>query len=251
MTENYPHLEHPPIVEVVLDIDCNMQPNFNLAKCSESLQEKVGEQYPNVKKRHLMKHTIRQEGESQPNLSVEDSIDAFQFIQKDDKQLFQIRRNGFSFNRLAPYHQLDDYLGEVQRLWELYLTEVKPQHIRDIKLRYINRIELPLGEGELNLDRYLHLGPRVPDDARYAFTRFMRNEELIDKETQYRMVVTLASEPQQEPCLPVILDITGIGAPEGDSLSWGAVETVIQSLREMKNNIFYKTLTKDCLELFK
>ena len=71
----------------------------------------------------------------------------------------QVRAQGFSFNRLAPYSGLDDYLPEIERTWSLYVDLASPVQIRAIRLRYINRILLPLAANTVDLDEYLKIGP--------------------------------------------------------------------------------------------
>ena len=48
------------------------------------------------------------------------AIQSLQFLHEDEKQLVQVMAQGFSFNRLAPYTSLDDYLPVIQRTWELF-----------------------------------------------------------------------------------------------------------------------------------
>ena len=73
-------------------------------------------------------------------MSVRRGIQALQFLHADEKQLVQVRAQGFSFNRLAPYTSLDDYLPEIERTWHLFVGLASPVQIRVVQLRYINRI---------------------------------------------------------------------------------------------------------------
>lgn len=86
------------------------------------------------------------------------AIQALQFLQDDEKQLVQVRAQGFSFNRLASYTTLDDYLAEIQSVWELFTGLASPVQIRTIRLRYINRILLPLTNGSVELEDYFEIG---------------------------------------------------------------------------------------------
>jgi uncharacterized protein (TIGR04255 family) len=78
----------------------------------------------------------------------------------------------FSFNRLAPYTTLDDYLPEIERAWLLYVDLVSPVQIRVIRLRYINRMLLPMPANQLDLDEFLEIGPRVPDEEKLVCLAF-------------------------------------------------------------------------------
>lgn len=67
-----------------------------------------------------------------------------QFLKNDEKQLVQIRPQGYSFNRLAPYGGFDEYLPEIERAWRLFVDIVMPLQVKLIRLRYINRFLLPM-----------------------------------------------------------------------------------------------------------
>jgi uncharacterized protein (TIGR04255 family) len=61
---------------------------------------------------------------------MKSALAAFQFLKNDEKQLVQFRNEGFSFNRLAPYTTLDDYLPQIKKNWEIYRIVAAPSEIR-------------------------------------------------------------------------------------------------------------------------
>jgi len=243
-------LPNAPIVEAILDVDCDMRPDFDFEGAVNSAADSFKPSYPVRRARHFTEHEIKQDGTTEPQVSVKGGIDAAQFFTEDEKQLVQLRRQGFSFNRLAPYTSLDDYLREMERTWTIYADVVQPLTIRAIRLRYINRIMLPLEDGQLNLDHYLQLGPRTPAGSRLALSNFMNRNSVIDHETGHQATVMLASEQPEADKLPLIFDITTTCASLPDSLEWRDIEPILQSLRELKNYLFEGTLTDECLELF-
>lgn len=243
-------LRNAPIVEAILDIDCDMRPDFDFERAVNRAAESFKPSYPVQRARHFTEHQIKQDGPTDPQFSIRSGIDASQFFAKDEKQLVQLRRQGFSFNRLAPYTSLDDYMREMERTWAIYADVVRPLTIRAIRLRYINRIMLPLGDGGLELDHYLRLGPRTPAGGRLTLSNFMNRNSVIDHETGHQATVMLASEAATADKLPMIFDITTTYASSPDSLEWCDIEPIVQSLRELKNYLFKGTLTNDCMELF-
>ncbi len=100
----------------------------------------------------------------------------------------QVRAQGFSFNRLAPYSSLDDYLPEIERTWRLYVDLVSPTQIRFIRLRYINRILLPMAEKKVDLDEFLTIGPRQPDEH-----AFLSQQASVEKDTGHQVNLVLTS----------------------------------------------------------
>jgi uncharacterized protein (TIGR04255 family) len=179
-------------------------------------------------------------------------LHAYQFLQPDERQLVQYRRNGFSFNRLAPYTHFENYAGEIERSWRDFLEIAKPSQIQVIRMRYINRILLPLDQtsGMLDLAKYLSATPRLPStNSRLRFKGFLHQHLVEQVETGHEASIVLTSQPQEAERLPIILDITVASIGPRDASDWAWVLGKIKSLRDLKNSIFENTLTEACLSL--
>jgi len=243
-------LDRAPIIEAVLDLDCDMPPALDLGTLEVAARDAFRERYPKFRTQFLQEHTIQAPAEGSPSLSVRRGLQAFQFLQDDELQLVQVRAAGFSFNRLAPYTSLDDYLPEIERAWRVFVGLASPLQVRQIRLRYINRILLPLVEGQVDLDKYLAIGPRLPEERTLTFVGFLHRHAAAEKRTGNRVNTTLASQPPEENRLPVILDIEAAADASSDPRDWPSLDARIQSLRSLKNLVFRRTLTKRCLKLF-
>lgn len=245
-------LAHPPIVEAVLDIDCDMRPDFSLKDVETAARDALRDAYPELRFRRVIGQRIElREGSDSTITPMQEELQAFQFVSADKKQLVQLRAQGFSFNRLAPYSSLDDYFPEIERTWQIFVGIVRPLQARVIKLRYINRILLPMPDGNVDLDEYLRLGPRLPDEDSMVLTQFIARNQAVEKTTGSEVSVSLASQPTENGHLPVILDIEAAIALDSDVLDWGTLENISKSLRGLKNRVFENTLTDKCLDLFR
>lgn len=243
-------LSHAPIVEAVLDVDCDMPPAFDLAALEGKLQDAFREEYPKFRTQYLEEYRIERKGDQPSKHSAKRAIQAFQFLQNDEKQLVQVRTQGFSFNRLAPYSTLDEYLPEIERAWGLFATIISPVQIRIVRLRYINRILLPFANERVELERYLKVSPRLPEEDRLQFAGFLNQHAAVEVGTGHQVNIVLTSQPRENDNLPVILDICvaseGTATPE----DWVWILAKVQSLRALKNRVFRNTLTDQCLTLF-
>src|ERR1043165_295772 len=119
-------LAKPPIVEAVLDLDCDLPPGREITELEAAARQKLGDRYPKARGQFIQEHQIEALGEESPKLSVRRRIQALQFLHEDEKQLIQFRPQGFSFNRLAPYSTLDDYLPEIERAWRVFVELASP-----------------------------------------------------------------------------------------------------------------------------
>lgn len=244
-------LRNAPIIEAVLDIDCDMPPGLDLKEIETPARDRFRNLYPKFRTLTIHEHAIETQIDAPPSMSIKHhGIQAFQFIQEDEKQLVQIRRQGFSFNRLAPYEKLDDYLPEIERTWGLFVGLTSPLQIRIVRLRYINRLPLPSKDGSVELDNYLKIAPHLPDEKRLTFAGFLNQHTAIELESGNEVRIILASQDPEEDVIPIVLDITAARAKTLELGNWASIEATIQSLRELKNRMFKHSLTKECLRLF-
>jgi len=243
-------LLHPPIVEAVFDVDCDMPPALDLAVLEKACVDAFRDQYPKSRAQFLQEDRIRQKVDHPTQVFTQRKLQAFQFLQEDEKQLVQIRMQGFSFNRLTPYTSLDDYLLEIERAWRLFVKIASPVQIRVVRLRYINRILLPLTNGTIDLEHYLKVGPRLPEEDHLRLAGFLDQYVAVEASTGHQANIVLTSQPPENDRLPIIFDITVMSTETAEPENWAWLSAKTQSLRLLKNRIFRKTLTEPCLNLF-
>lgn len=250
MDEPMLKLKNAPIVEAVLNIECDMPPVQDIAALQEPAKEAFRPQYPKFRAMMVQEHRFEAKPEAKPQLSVKQSLHGLQLLQEDERQLVQVRSQGFSFNRLAPYSTLDDYLAEMERTWNIFVKLTSPVQVRLVQLRYINRILLPMSGGKLELEDFLKICPRLPDEDRLGFIGFLDQHTAVEKETGNQVNIVLATQPVENESLPLIFDITAARALTMEPSNWSEIVKTIQSLRDLKNRVFRNTLKDTCINLF-
>jgi uncharacterized protein (TIGR04255 family) len=249
ISDSFPQLRNPPIVEAVLDIDCDPPPGFDLAVLEGRARERFTDRYPKFRTQFLQELKIEANRNEVSSTSTHHNIQALQFFQEDEKQLVQVRAQGFSFNRLAPYSHLEDYLPEIERSWLAYVDLVSPARLRLMRLRYINRILLPLKEGEIDLEQYLKITPRMPDEDRFSVIGFLTQQLAIEKVTGHHLTLMLTPQARENERSPIILDVTAAALVDAAPPDWAKMRQTIDSLRALKNRVFFTSLTPKCIEL--
>jgi uncharacterized protein (TIGR04255 family) len=243
-------LRNPPIVEAVLDVDCDPPPGFDLAAIEAAARVRFTDRYPKIRRQFVQGFRIEAKQNEVSSTSTEHAVQALQFLQEDERQLVQLRAQGFSFNRLAPYTHLEDYLQEIERSWRVYVNLVSPKHVRVVRLRYINRILLPLKEGKVDLDEYLKIMPRLPDEDRFNVVGFLTQQLAYEKDTGHQVSWVLTAQARESDRLSIILDITVACSANAAPSDWGKISGAIDSLRVLKNRVFFTSLTAKCIQLF-
>ena len=242
-------LPRPPIVEAVLDIECDMPPEQTLTSLEGAARERFRDQYPTFRSQVLRQHQIESKPSEPLAMSVREDVQALQFVHADGNQLVQLRAQGFSFNRLAPYVSLDHLLPEIERTWKLFVELTLPVQIRLIRLRYINRISLPMENGSLDLDRYLRTGPRLPDEESLRLLGFFHQHSSVEVKTGHRVDSVMTGQPAENGKLPIILDNSVSSEESHEPSDWTWVLDKVRSLRVLKNRIFKNALTETCIDL--
>lgn len=169
MTSTTIALGSPPIIEAVIDIDCDMPPQADIEALDAAAKGAMADRYPIARRRMLSGNLVINVGAAPVASAALQGLQALQYLTADEKQIVQWRPNGFSFNRLAPYGSLDDYLPEIERTWRFFVASAAPVICRAVRLRYINRLLLPLrDDGRVELNEYLAVSPRPADEGRFT-----------------------------------------------------------------------------------
>lgn len=245
------HLRNAPIVEMVLDIDCDLGPHFDVVTAAAAIRPRFAQRYPIETKQYAENYLIEQSEQGTQISPSAREVQSVRFHSHDRTQLVQVRASGYSFNRLAPYEGFDALRAEVTDTWTHYRGVVAPLAIRRVSLRYINRIVIPHENRRLDLKQYFRTGPRLPTQGLVS-TGFLLQNRAVDSTTGHDVVTVLASEGDLGASpFAFILDVTvsaSVVMPtDEDALLWHTLE----HLRTLKNAVFRRTVTPQCLLLFR
>jgi uncharacterized protein (TIGR04255 family) len=175
--------------------------------------------------------------------------DGFRLISADRLQVVQVTRRALTYHRLRPYVDWGHFTAGAVPVWQAFSTVFSPEYVASLRLRYLNRIEVPLPFRDL--DDYLTMLPKVPKPVDTGFTGYLLRITLWDPRLDAYADVTQIAEPEANvPMLPVIFDIDvrmNTEIPPDDRSVWDAVE----GLREYKNRIFFSSITDATRSLFR
>ena len=130
------HYENAPITEALIDIRVELPASLTGLQVLESVHDHVKIRYPGEKKRIYLQGQFSAGDEV--GASASQTLMGFSFSSDDGKQIFQARRDGFTFSRLRPYGSWPELRDEARRLWDIYGEMVSPEKITRVAVRYIN-----------------------------------------------------------------------------------------------------------------
>lgn len=240
----WPRLSNPPIVEGLIDIRVERSTGATIAALKAACDELAAE-FPSRQERRLFVTQLNftpQAGAS--SRTTDDGPDGIILRSADEKWVVQFRLDGFTVSRLQPYGTWDELKGKAAELWAKYSEAAKPTKVVRIATRFINRVQLPIGESfEKTFLTNFVIGPSLPQSVAGYLLRVV----IPFEEHNAIAILTQSLEGNSTDC---ILDLdTFSEQPQGiaESDMWGNLD----GLREVKNRLFFGSLTDPALERFK
>jgi len=242
------HLDTAPIVEAVFDIRTSLQPGIR-ATAFEPIFAELKELYPNKEELHTVeiKHAVAANSSPVDPPVAKDELVGFRFKSADNTKLVQFRLDGFSFNHLKPYPKWDVFYAEAWHYWTLYSSLVRPNEIKRIALRYINRAEFPMRH---RIDHIIRKPPTFDKAVPGEMDAFFFQAQLKSKETEdVSATVIQFTEPLGDPKgFDYVLDIDVSKSGNFVTADEKLFKQYFEELRDFKNGIFFNTLTSKAIE---
>ena len=249
----YPHLPRAPIVEAIIDWRAKLAPGFDVLKLKEAAHA-LSPKYSFVDEQRLFqfkfKYASKQSLGTDPQQTSQDlGIQGYRFRSGDKLEIAVLKPTGFSFSRLKPYTNWDSVFGEAQRIWQIYRSVARPEEVTRIAVRYINRIGLSMPVGDFS--RYLIKPFELPKEIPQLMTSALYRVVVHDPQSGISTNITQVIEGHPESgTLPFILDIDAyIAKPMNPNVDNFAAS--FAPLREMKNRVFFGTLTDETISMFR
>jgi len=245
MSEVFPKA---PIIEALIDIRTQLPENVSLTDL-EKLHDRIKKEYPDKRSLGLWGGLLELKGEAPPRAETHFQKRGYSFFGADGTQVVQFRLDGFTFSRLRPYTRWEAIVPEVRKLWEVYKTGVRPGKVSTVAVRYINAIEIP--SKDFNIDDYFTSTPKVPEGLPPILENFFMRIEIPFPEEEAKAVVIQTPANKQDPLkTAILLDISVFRqltlAPD-DERMW----EILEKFRDIKNKLFLHSLTAKTLELFR
>jgi uncharacterized protein (TIGR04255 family) len=172
----------------------------------------------------------------------------FVYTSSDQRQVYQVRVDGFLFSRLAPYESWEAFCKEARRLWQLYRERLKPAAVTRVAVRYINRLDIPAERIEIK--DYLRTMPEIGEGLPQTLAGYFMQLQIPMDDIRSKLFLneTIGQSPKSG-CLALILDIDLFRSddiPNDEESIWQMFET----LRVRKNEVFEACITDRARELF-
>jgi len=248
------HLKNAPITEAMVDFRVKLPKDFK-AEQFLPLKERIKDRYPTNEEARGFKGGIKIEKGVQISQFAESTgLQGLLFKSEDAKNIAQFRSDGFTFNRLQPYTSWGDVFPEARKLWGSYLEIAAPEMITRIAVRYINHLRIPLPIRDLA--QYVTAPPTVPHDPSVGFdipehlSSFLMRMRVHEPESKIAANITQAFEESVDPEYAIIILDIDVYLTAELAVNDQVIIPVFDQMHDMKNTIFFNSITEDTARLF-
>lgn len=245
---DWPYLPNAPIIEAIIDFRVQLPKNTTLDSL-HGFETRVVRDYP--KKRVRVPFEANLGPGTPPQVSSKEGPpDRVLYYSADDRQVVQAGLDGFTFSRLKPYENWDRLRAESKRLWEVYREFAQPVRIERAAVRYVNRLDIPRSVGT-DLDLWMHTGPRIAPTLPQAISEALVRVVIPFGEEKATAIVTEAFVPPPSPDVVSLIFDIDVSRVESIDSSDPDLWQKVESLRRVKNRIFFESITRKAEELFR
>lgn len=246
---SHPHYNNAPITEALIDLRVEKSVEIDLSTL-EKVHNAIASDYPSCIGIGIAQGAFQFDARS-ATASASNTPIGYRLSTADQKQVLQVRLDGFTFSRLEPYENWDNLRNEARRLWAIYAEVAQPEKIQRVAVRYINRLNLHIGKNRsLDLQDYLRTVPEVSPDMQSDFSDYLMQLQIPQADLDALLIITQAIlPPELEETVAVLLDLDLFQVADFaiDDEPWNLLE----KLRLRKNEIFEACITDKTRDLIR
>lgn len=255
----HPYLPKAPIIEAIIEIRANSKgEDWNHIEEIEGFTPHLESLYPNQDLRFTYKSELNV-GVAGPTTGLSSEIDAIRYKSEDGKDLVLLLKDGIVISRLALYEGWDDLQDKWKKSWSTYCKVKKPKQISRLGVRFINKIDIP-SDGLIDLREYFTSESFLPIASEKKFYSvshtclFERDSKTSGGSVICRYQARSDESNTDSTHASFIIDID-VYKPEpfGSQSDFQQLQLVevLSELRDIKNEIFFESLTDKCKEMYK
>ena len=245
MTQN-PY-NQPPITEAVIQIKFIRTPEESkVDKFIKKLKE-VYEDYQESTS-YTLGIGIDTSEQDKPKTETTSEL-VHRFSSEDMTQQMILNKSSILVSQLAPYGGWDDFMDRFMRDWKLWKKYLGFNEIKQIGVRYLNRIDIPVTDATLEFSEYVNVYPTMPDILDPQLSYAIQAKVPIN---DLKSVLTFNSAVVESPLLnhmSLVIDqdiVKTFDVPQKDEL----IYDFLNDVRTKKNLIFESCITNKAREIF-
>ena len=238
----------PPIVEAICEFRFTADQEWDLTVPGLVYGE-IKDEFPVKRTRENYEVGLAKPKTDEEPLGFRGQVSQWmQCVREDESALIQVGPHLLTVNQVGAYPGWPDVSAMIARGLEAYRTVATPKSLQRIGLRYINRLEFPeTASEEIQISRYLHVGPRIPEGLPTAIASWAQKVEIPYPEKNGMLALQTGSLREEKHFFMLDLDFRTLDAGEmtiDDALTW------VDGAHAVVEDSFEACITDDTRELF-
>ena len=245
-SDGAPRYLAPPITEAVIEL--RFADRLNTSSFNRVIS-RLEKKYTSGKSEQMFEITVEFQTAT-PLLQNQRPL--HRFSSADEADICIVKDDMISWSRLSPYEGWDALQSRVERDFDLVEKVARSRKVTRIGLRFINRIDVPFGEGdeicwyEDYLAVHLQLPPILDPTNSYGW-RVERDFEEMGLKAVVQSGIMVPEIPETG-AFSLDIDIgTMVDVPSGRA----DIFAKLQTMRKLKNDIFEQSITARARESFR
>ena len=239
-------LRTPPITEAIIDFRADLGVGFEVSRLRDA-EALLSGRYVLEGEQHLFARTVDLIGDAPVSAQAESALLGYTFRSTDQRFIAQFTVEGLTVSQLQDYTRWERLAEETAAVWDVYAGIVLPQTVLRVGTRYLNRIPIPPQTEDF--EEYFNTLPRIPSGVPEVVTNLLVRMLLHDKEPPFSVSITQYLDESSAGSSRMILDIDAFSRETynpGERGMWHA----LAGLRDLKNRVFFGSLTEKALAQF-
>lgn len=239
------HLPKAPIIQAILEILVEPVPGKTINSLHD-IHSSIKENYPREVKQFQSRLSFNPAIET--TVSAETKHEGFLFSSENNLKSFIASLSQFAYIQSSQYTNWEDFISEAKTLWNTYRNTIKTSRIRRLSVRYINQInvEMPVTDIADYFLTYPFLSPKLPQVLEHFFLRY--TIPYVDKNITANIAQSIGMIENNH--VPFLFDIDVLHT-EPIEYNEESMWQKFDELRDLKNEIFFSSLTDKTIQTLK
>lgn len=247
MSRKWPTLEKPPIILAIFQVKFKKDMGGDISRMISNDHD-IKMKFP--LREHNIHSNLGIDGTPAPGISTltakaDTKITAYIYFTENKRKKLIVQGNSITFVNEEEYTKWADFLNEIKWCLEIFNSQLEESVIERTSLRFVNKFNIPDFNDPLD---YFSQAISTDTDEIYPINKFSHRilYKIPDKETT--AIVNQAIEPIEENNVYYYLDVDAL---DHEKYSFDKNNTIrkVCDLRDVKNNIFFKTVKQKTIDL--
>ncbi len=239
--------ENPPVIEAICEFRFKAGQEWDWT-IPGLIYDKVKKDFPKKRQQGSFQFQFQVDAQQKAEAS-QGGISRMQFLHENDDALLQVGPDLLVINQLKPYPTWKVYKEMILKALDVYRQIAQPNAFIRIGLRYINRIDVPKSQAQI--EDYLLAIPQVPEPIPQLFATWVQRVEIPFEDTNGLLALQSGSiqQPQHKE-LAFLLDLD-FSTLRAESVTLDSALVWIEQAHDRVEQAFEASITDKTRELFK